>query len=67
MAIKVLNLATGKEVEYVISPEKAVVCAHEQFTRRNWNTWDYDFSQAVVSNSGKTVRCGDWAAVRDMA
>lgn len=61
--VKVLNLATGMEIFFHgISPEKAVVCAYEQ-SLSNWNTWSYDFSKAVISNSGKTVSCGDFCAI----
>ena len=57
------NLATGAEIGYCLPPEKAVVCAFEQETRKNCNTWAYDFSKARVSNSGRTVSCGDWVAI----
>jgi len=62
--VTVINLSTGREITYVgISPAKAVVCAYEQFTKGNFNTADYDFNQAVVSHSGKTVACGDFCAI----
>lgn len=59
----VRNLRTGKTYEYSCSPELAVVCAFEQYGRgskANWNTSEYDRSQAKVA--GTTVYCGDFAA-----
>ena len=59
----VTNLSTGETMVYSLSPEKAVVCAFEQETRKNNNTWEYDFTKARISASGKTVSCGDWCAM----
>ena len=59
---EVMDLRTGHKTLYSLPPEKAVVCAFEQVEKHNNNTWDYDYSQAVVSKSGKTVCCGDFAA-----
>lgn len=57
----VVNLATGQEVEYGgPTPQQAVVNAYEQFTRGNWNTWEYDYSQAKLTPSGLHWNCGDW-------
>ena len=54
----VTRIPTLEEFEYSCSPEKAVVAAYEQQVKKNWNTWDYDFSQAKVGKSGRTVYCG---------
>ncbi|WP_018234366.1 hypothetical protein [Thioalkalivibrio thiocyanodenitrificans] len=60
---RVINMSTEQELSYSLPPEKAVVCAHEQYSRRNWNTWSYDFSKARASVSGRTVSCGDWVTL----
>lgn len=61
--VKVMDLSTGETILFFgISPEKAVVCAFEQ-SKHNHNTWDYDYSQAKISDSGKTVSCGDFCAI----
>lgn len=65
MNVTVHNLSTGQQLTYeaeTMTPARAVVCAYEQYTRRNNNT-DYDWNQAVVSRSGQTVMCGDWCAL----
>lgn len=59
---RVINLKTGGETYYTITPEKAVVCAYNQ-SRGNYNSFSYDFSIAKKSASGKTVSCGDFAAM----
>lgn len=63
MATKVLNLSTSEEIIYLLPPKEAVVCAFMQYAKKNFNTWDYDFSIAKVSKSGVTVYCGDFAAL----
>lgn len=60
---KVLNLSTGEELVYSLPPEKAVVSAYCRETLKNRNWWTYDWSLAKVSKSGKTVCCGDFAAI----
>jgi len=63
MSVEVIDLRTGKVHSlYSCTPEEAVVAAHEQ-SRGNWNTWDYDKSQATQGPSGLTVFCGDFAAI----
>ncbi len=62
----VMNLATGQKIEYGDIPaQKAVVCAFEQYTKKNWQTWDYKFDQAKQSKSGLTWVCGDWASLKE--
>lgn len=60
--VRVMNLQTGEICEYACPPAEAVVCAHEQYTRGNWNTADYDFSR--VETNLWTYTCGDWTALR---
>jgi len=60
----VINLKTGEEQIFSCPANEAVVCAFEQ-ERKNWNTWDYDYSKATISKSGKTVICGDWTAITE--
>jgi len=59
---KVVNLRTGEERIYDLSPNKAVVNAYEQEQGNN-NFWNYDYSKAKKSKSGKTWSCGDWTAL----
>lgn len=59
--VDVYNLTTGEVLTYSSSPEQAVVAAFEQ-SRGNFNTWDYDFSKAVITTNGRTVYCGDFSA-----
>jgi hypothetical protein len=63
--VVVTNLRTGDQSIYVgIAPEKAVVCADYQ-SGGDFNTWAYDFSRAEFGPSGRTVFCGDQAAIRE--
>ena len=64
--IKVVNLTTDEEQFYSdsLTIKMAVVCAYEH-DKENHNTWDYREDKARLSNSGKTVSCGDWCAVVD--
>ena len=43
---RVVNMLTGDEYFYDCPPEKAVVNAHYQYEKHNWNTWEYDYSLA---------------------
>jgi hypothetical protein len=61
---RVYNLATNQVAAFPLPPAQAVVAAYEQFTKRNFNTWQYapasthpEFTRGKVS-----VACGDWAA-----
>jgi hypothetical protein len=64
--VTTMNLSTGAERVYVgLTPAQAVVAAYYQAEIGNFNTWNYDWSKAKVSDSGKTVACGDWTAVLD--
>lgn len=61
--VTVVNLSTGAERVYMgLTPAQAVVAAHEQADRGNFNTWNYDWTKAKVSDSRETVACGDWTA-----
>jgi hypothetical protein len=57
----VTELGTSKQQEFSCDPRSAVVCAYEQ-SKGNFNTWTYDFNQAVVTQSGQHVYCGNFAA-----
>ena len=63
MLTKVVNLKTGEEWFYLLSPEESVICAFMQYEKHCFNTFAYDYTMAKVSNSGKTVSCGDFAAL----
>jgi hypothetical protein len=62
----VFNLATGDEAIYSLPPFEAVVAAHEQLTRGNYNTWDYrkPMEHGLLKIGKLSVSCGDWAALK---
>ena len=64
--VKVLNLATGEWRTYVLlTPREAVIAAHAQ-SQGDFNTWDYQekYKNLVrVSDTGKTLSCGDCSCV----
>ena len=64
--IRVVNLSTNEEQFYddCLTVKMAVVCAFEH-SNGNHNTWTYQENKAVLSDSGKTVSCGDWCALVD--
>jgi len=62
------NLRTGQTAEYSVGPQAAVMAAHAQFDRHDWNTWEYEqhyANQVGVTASHapgqRTWICGDWA------
>jgi len=65
---KVFNLRTEQYQIFSIDAAHAVICAYEQ-SRSNWNTWMYqgheikDHSLLECGASGRTVFCGDFAAI----
>jgi hypothetical protein len=62
-SVKVTNLATGEEREYVgLSPAQAVVNAAEQ-AQGNMDFTTYDYRKARWSPGGGTVACGDWCVL----
>ena len=58
----VYQLGTENKYIYMLPPEQAVVCAYYQYEKKNFSTWEYDYSMARYSVSAKTVYCGDFAA-----
>jgi hypothetical protein len=61
---EVLNLNTGETYTYDLPPEKAVICAYEQYERKNRNTWAYDFSETRLTIGKHTVACGNCSALK---
>lgn len=61
-----VNLSTGEEACYTLPPALAVVAAHEYFTRKNKNTWDYlkPDEHPMFRNGKRTVCCGEWVALK---
>jgi len=61
----VLNLKTNDEAVYDLPPEKAVVHAHRQLTLGDYSWWSYDerADTPPIESNGRTVACGDWAAL----
>lgn len=56
----VININTGDKLTYGLPPNEAVVAAHQQVTKKNMNTWTYDFTAAVKLGFGWA--CGNfWA------
>lgn len=61
----VLNLATGTYQHYTdLDPVSSVIAAYRQ-SLKDWNTWMYDpaTTHAIIGPSGRTVSCGDFAAM----
>jgi hypothetical protein len=66
MLTTVLNLRTQRELIYTLPAVQAVICAFEQAENGNFNTWGYkyhDHPLVEFGPSGKTVFCGDFAAI----
>ena len=66
MAVDVKNIETKEIWTYSgISASQAVVCAYEQGTRKNYNTWDYmpPEKHPLFRREGSIVKCGDWQAI----
>lgn len=61
----VFNLTTGEVVSYDLDPVLAVLAAHMQMDKHNYNWWGYPPIQDVVrvSSSGKSVAAGEWTAL----
>lgn len=65
MPTRVLNLITQKEIYYCLPPREAVICAFEQYTLKNFNTWTYDTDKRIMIQEGKyTFLCGDWSVLK---
>ncbi len=66
--VNVLNLATGAEIFYLLDPRLAVICAYEQYGRRNWNTWSYlpPDQHPHYRECLYCVACGDFTAMLRM-
>ena len=57
----VINTLTGDELTFSLPPNEAVVAAHQQITKKNHNTWTYNFAEARRLRHGWI--CGDfWAS-----
>lgn len=39
---QVFDMRRGCYIAYTLSPWDAVIAAHHQYDRRNWNTWMYE-------------------------
>ena len=57
----VYQLGTRDKYIYTVPPEQAVVDAYYQYEKKNFNTWEYDYS--LYSVTGRIVYCGDFAAI----
>lgn len=62
MKTVVYQLGTNNEYIYMLPPEQAVVCAYYQYEKKNFSTWEYDYSLVRYSITARTVYCGDFAA-----
>jgi hypothetical protein len=74
----VVNLATGEERLYTLSPREAVIAAYAQGTKGDWNSFDYKrkygkfvspFTGALITTKvyeGRvSVAVGDWCALKE--
>lgn len=41
---QVFDLTRGCYIHYTLSPKEAVLAAHQQYDRKNFNTWTYGYS-----------------------
>lgn len=62
MTTIVTNAVTGVTLEYCHPPKEAVKLAYLQYTKKNWNTWEYAGIDVPITEGEKTVGCGDWIA-----
>lgn len=64
MVTSVLNLKTGQSRVYCLPPYQAVVAAHAQMERGDYNTWSYaDKYARKVKAGAATVSCGNCSAL----
>jgi hypothetical protein len=59
----VLNLSTGDELLYTLTPVEAVIAAFQQ-GRNNFNWWQPGYWDIPVLVGRLTVSCGDFCAFR---
>ena len=62
---KVMDLRIGEYVgEWTLPPREAVIAAHAQLQRNDWNTWDYEKRYGHLVEHGKhTVTVGNHTAL----
>jgi hypothetical protein len=61
---RVVNLGTGEEKFYSLSPRKAVIAAYAQDSK-DWNTFDYESKYSKLVVDGRfSYRAGAWCAVK---
>lgn len=69
LSVKAVNLSTLEEAHYTseeMTPRQAVINAYAQFTKRDFNTWQYQERYAhLVQEGQKAVSIGDWCALTD--
>jgi len=63
MVTQALNLKSGSVYQYTLPPEKAVVSAYEQYEKKNFNTWDYDYeTHPELVEIANGFKCGNFFA-----
>ena len=62
----VLDMINRTRVLYLLPSAEAVICAYEQYERRNYNTWDYKDAgeHPEFMQSDRCVFCGDYGALK---
>lgn len=58
----VINMRTGLELLYILSPEEAVLAAYQQYTLKNWHWWALKENTAPIEEGKWHWFCGDFAA-----
>lgn len=60
--IDVVNCKTGRRVTYVgLPPAICLRNAYEQYTRDNWQTWNYkDPAEYPIEDTITGLKLGDW-------
>jgi hypothetical protein len=59
----VLNLRTGSELTYSLTPIRSVIAAFQQ-SRQNYNWWIRDYWDVPVLVGRISVSCGDFCAMK---
>jgi hypothetical protein len=61
----VRNSSDNSRVEYnSITPREAVRNAFAQYTRRDWNAWDYAKYDDLVIEGELFLHCGNWHVLK---
>ena len=63
MKTEVVNLKTLEKRVYALPPRDAVIAAYAQ-EHGDYNSWDYQKYESLVTVGFITVACGNWCAMK---